>query len=188
MPRFAVWEICFLLLFGNGDEIGRLVSLHGGFDERGGDDIYGINNSFGVTTWIFRFPDGDTEEGMVPSSWNNFLWPLLRFVVVRSNHGERLVRLSLSSDRLGSVSLLHRWQKEEEERPMKEEEDCARSNLQGCWSSFFGHLFSACLLSVCLCGLLFDFLHRFGIEIWSCFEREYFESAVCNLIMYSALI
>jgi hypothetical protein len=49
------------------------------------------------------------------SSWNNFLQPLLDFVVVRSNHDERLVRLStpelmsvsLGSDRLGSVSLLH---------------------------------------------------------------------------------
>ena len=77
---------------------------------------------------------------MVPSSWNNFLRPLFHFVVVRSNHSERLVRISLSlelmsfslgSDILGSVSLLHRWQKEEEERRKKEEEDCARYNLQG---------------------------------------------------------
>ncbi|KAG2562479.1 hypothetical protein PVAP13_8KG234700 [Panicum virgatum] len=111
---------------------------------------------------------------MAPSSWNSFLRPLLRFVMVRSNHGERFVRISLSLelmsislglDRLGSISLLHRWQKEQEERRKKEEEDCTRSSLQGCWSPFFGHLFSACLLSVCLCGLLFNFLHRFGIEI-----------------------
>ena len=75
---------------------------------------------------------------MVPSSWKNFLLPLLRFVVIRSNHGEGLVRIilspklmliSLGSDRLGLVSLLHWWQKEEEERRKKEEEDCARSNL-----------------------------------------------------------
>ena len=134
---------------------------------------------------------------MVPSLWNNFLQSLLRFVVVRSNHGEGFVRISLSfelmsislgSDRLGSVSLLHRWQKEEEERRKKEEEDCARSNLQGCWSPFFRRLFSACLLSVCQCGFLFDFLHRFGIEIWSYLVREYFESIACILMMYSALI
>ncbi|KAG2606850.1 hypothetical protein PVAP13_4NG164332 [Panicum virgatum] len=110
---------------------------------------------------------------MVPSLWNNFLQSLLRFVVVRSNHGEGFVRISLSfelmsislgSDRLGSVSLLHRWQKEEEERCKKEEEeDCACSNLQGCWSLFFGRLFSACLLSLCLCGLLFDFF----TQIWN---------------------
>jgi hypothetical protein len=71
---------------------------------------------------------------------------------------------------------------------MKEEEDCAWSSLQGCWSSFFGSLFSACLLSVCLCGLLFDFLHRFEIEIWSCLECEYIESVMCNLLIYSTLI
>ena len=184
MPRFVVWEICFLLLSGNGEEIGWLGSLHSGSDE-GGGGIYSIGNLFGATTWRIRFPDGVIEVGMVPSSWNNFLRPLLRFAVVRSNHGEGLVRISLSSklmsisfgsDRLGSVSLLHRLQKEEEERHKKEEEDCARSNLQGCWSLFFGRLFSASLLSICLCGLLFDFLRRFGIENWSYLVREYFES------------
>ena len=186
----------FLLLSANGEEIGWLGSLHGGSDD-GGGGIYGVSNLLGATTWKIRFPDGVIEAGMVPSSWNNFLWPLLRFVVVRSNHGEKLVRVSLSPelmsislglDKLGSVFLLHRWQKEEEERRKKEEEDCARSNLQGCWSPFFVRLFSACLLSVCLCGLLFDFLHRFGIEIWSCLVREYFESVACILMMYSALI
>jgi hypothetical protein len=77
---------------------------------------------------------------MVPSLWNNFLRPLLHFVVVISNHGKRLVRINLSpepmlvglgSDRLGSVSFFHWWQKDEE-RHMKEEEDCARSSLQDC--------------------------------------------------------
>ena len=135
MPRFVVWEIYFLLLSGNGEEIGWLGSLHGGSDE-GGGGIYGVGNFLGATIWRIRFPDGVIEAGMVPSLWNNFLWPLLRFVVVRSNHGERLVKISLSpelmlislgSDRLGLVSILHWWQKEEEE-------DCARSNLQGCWS------------------------------------------------------
>ena len=137
MPRFVVWEICFLLLLsGNGEEIGWIGSLHGGSDEGGG--IYGVGNFLGATAWRIRFPGGVIEAGMVPSSWNNFLRSLLRFVVVRSNHGEGLVRISLSSelmsislgsDRLGSVSLLHRWQKEEEERHKKEEEDCTRSSL-----------------------------------------------------------
>nr|TKW32703.1 hypothetical protein SEVIR_2G185000v2 [Setaria viridis] len=88
----------------------------------------------------------------------------------RSNHDERLVRIilplemmliSLGLGRLGSVSLLHRWQEEEEERYRKEEEDFARYNLQGCWSLFFGRLFSACLLSVCVCSLLYKSLYRF---------------------------
>ena len=140
---------------------------------------------------------GVIEAGMVPSTWNNFLRPLLRFVMVRSNHGKGLVRVSLSpelmsislgSDRLGSVSLLHRWQKEEEERRNKEEENCTRSSLQGCWSPFFGRFFSACLLNICLCNLLLNFLHKFEIEIWSSLVREYFESALYNLMMYSTLI
>ena len=91
-----VWEICFLLLLsGNGEEIGWLESLHGGSEE-GGGGIYCVGNLLGATTWRIRFPDGVIEVGMVPSSWNNFLWPLLCFVVVRSNHNERLVRISLS--------------------------------------------------------------------------------------------
>ena len=128
MPRFVVWEICFLLLLsGNGEEIGWLESLHGGSEE-GGGGIYSVGNLLGATTWRIRFPDGVIEAGMVPSSWNNFLRQLLRFSVVRSNHGEGLVRIilspklmliSLGSDRLGLVSLLHRWQKEEEEKHKK---------------------------------------------------------------------
>ena len=67
MPRFVVWEICFLLLLsGNGEEIGRLESLYGGSDE-GGGGIYGVNNFFGATTWRIRFPDGIIEAGIVPS-------------------------------------------------------------------------------------------------------------------------
>ena len=94
-------------------------SLHGGSEE-GGGGIYSVGNLLRATTWRIRFPDGVIEVGMVPSSWNNFLQPLLRFAVVRSNHGEGLVRINLSSklmsisfesDRLGSVSLFHRWQK-----------------------------------------------------------------------------
>ena len=139
MPRFVVWEICSLLLIsGNGEEIRWLGSLNGGSDE-GGGGIYSVGNLLGATTWKIKFPNGVIETGMVPSSWNNFLRPLLRFAVVRSNHGEWLVRINLSSklmsislesDRLRSVSLLHRWQKEEEEKRKKEKEDCARCSLQ----------------------------------------------------------
>ena len=103
MPRFVVWEICFLLLSVNGEEIGWFGSLHGGSDE-GGGGIYNVGNLLEATTWRIRFPDGVIEAGMVLSSWNNFLRPLLRFAVVRSNHGEGLVRISLSSG-LMSISL-----------------------------------------------------------------------------------
>jgi hypothetical protein len=106
-------------LFVNGGETRWLEFLHGGSDE-GGDRIYNVDNFPVTTTWIFMFPNDDIEVEMVPPSWNNFLQPLLRFVVVRSNHDERLMRISISpelmlislgSDRLRSVSLLHWWQK-----------------------------------------------------------------------------
>ncbi|RCV43340.1 hypothetical protein SETIT_9G286400v2 [Setaria italica] len=134
---------------------------------------------------------------MMMTSWNNFLQPLLHFAVVRSHHDERLVRIilplelmliSLGLGRLGSVSLLYQWQKEEEET-RKKEEDFARSSLQGCWSSFFERLFSTYLLSVCLCGLLHESLYMFEIEICSCMTREYnVDEVLCDMMTYSAFI
>jgi hypothetical protein len=68
MPRFVVWEICFLLLFGNGEEKGGwLWSLHGGFDE-GCGGIYNVGNFLRTSTWRIRFPDGDIKAEMVLSS------------------------------------------------------------------------------------------------------------------------
>lgn len=130
--------------------------------------------------------------------WNNFLWSLLRFVVVRSDHNERLVRINLPLNpinfglevgRFGSISLILRWQKKEEGRHKKEEENYAQFRLYECWPSFLGHIFSACLLTVCLCGHSYEYLYRFGIEIWSYTLREYhvFQIA-CNMRMYSATI
>jgi hypothetical protein len=103
MSHFIVLEICFLLLSDNDEEIGWLGSLHDGSDE-GCGDIYAVGTLVEVTTWRISFPDGDIVLGMVPSSSNNFLWSLLYFIVVRSNHGERLVRISLSLN-LMSISL-----------------------------------------------------------------------------------
>ena len=105
MPRFMVWEICFLLfLSGNGEEIEWIGSLHSGSDE-GGGGIYSVNNFFGATTWRIRFPDAVIEAGMVPPSWNNFLRPLLRFVAVRSDHNEGPERI------YRPVFLFLRWHK-----------------------------------------------------------------------------
>nr|TKW31871.1 hypothetical protein SEVIR_2G134500v2 [Setaria viridis] len=130
---------------------------------------------------------------MILPSWNNFLQALLRVVVVRSNHDERLMRIILPLE-LMLISL----RLEEEERCKKENEDFAWSSLQRCWLSFFGCLFSAYLLSIFLCGLLYESLYRF--EIWSCMTCEYnedeeqylivlkcnfifFESAMCGMMM-----
>ncbi|RCV43289.1 hypothetical protein SETIT_9G282500v2 [Setaria italica] len=104
---------------------------------------------------------------MMLPSWNNFLQVLLHLVLVRSNHDERLVRIILLLELIG--------RKRKKKNARRKKEDFAWSSLQGCWSSFFGRLFSACLLSVCLCGLLDESLYRFEIEIWSCMMREYNE-------------
>ena len=87
---------------------------------------------------------------MVPSSWNNFLRLLLCFAVVRSNHGEGFVRISLSSklmsisfgsDRLGSVSLLHRGRKRKKKDARRKKKivlvptyrDVGRHSLDACF-------------------------------------------------------
>nr|CAB3453733.1 unnamed protein product [Digitaria exilis] len=44
----------------NGEEIGWILSLHGGSDEGGGDNV----NNF-MTTWRIRFPDGGMRTGMM---------------------------------------------------------------------------------------------------------------------------
>jgi len=88
-----------------------------------------VSNFNGLTTWRLGFLDGDIKAEMVSSSWNNFHRFLLRFVVVRSNHDEGLVRINMSlkpinGSELGRfrlVFLILRWQKEEEERHEKEE-------------------------------------------------------------------
>jgi hypothetical protein len=61
MSRFVAREICFLLLSGNNDVIGRLGSLHDDFNEGGDSGIYIVNNFLGAATWRIRFPNGDTE-------------------------------------------------------------------------------------------------------------------------------
>ena len=47
----------------------------------------------------------------------------------------------------------------------KDEEVSARFRLQECWSLFYGHSFSASLLSVCLCDLLFESSYRLGLSL-----------------------
>jgi hypothetical protein len=77
--------------------------------------------------------------------WNNFLRSLLHFVVVRSDHDERLGRIIFRS-----IFLTLRWQKPEEGTRQKEE--VTQFRLQEYWPSFVRHLFSGHLPSVCLCG------------------------------------
>jgi hypothetical protein len=62
---------------------GRIIFLHGGSIEDG-DDNYDVIILTSMMTWRLLFPDGDIETKMVSPPWNNFLWSLLRFVVVRS--------------------------------------------------------------------------------------------------------
>ncbi|KAF8652102.1 hypothetical protein HU200_063048 [Digitaria exilis] len=47
----------------------------------------------------------------------------------------------------------------------KQEEDFAHFSLHKYWSSFIGWLFSASLLSICLCDFPYDSLRRVDIKI-----------------------
>jgi hypothetical protein len=115
--------------------------------------------------------------------WNNFLRSLLHFIVVRSDHNERLRRISFRS-----IFLILRWQKEEQGRHKKEEVSPLR--LQE---------FSCLLSSVCLCNHLYKSSYRFRVEILGYTKRGYnldnqvpdirsvFQYA-CNVMIYSTMI
>ena len=86
MSSFLVLGI-YLLLSGDGEGAGWNRFLNGGSVEDE-DDNYGVSNFIGMTTWRLLFPDGDIKAEMMLPPWNNFLWSLLCFVVVRSRHDE----------------------------------------------------------------------------------------------------
>ena len=98
-------------------------------------------------------------------SWNIFLWSLLHFVVVRSDHNEGLGRIGFRT-----VFLILRWQKEEGKH---KKEEVSQLRLQGCWPSFVGRLVSGLLPSVCLSGHPFEASKRFGLKIWSYSQHGY---------------
>ena len=192
MSSFLVLGIYLLLLLpGDGEGTWWVRFLHGGSVEDEGD--ISVNNFIGLTTWRLGFPDGDIKAEMMSPSRNNFLWSLLRFIVVRSDHDEGLGRINFRS-----VFLILRWQKEDEGRHQKEE--VSQFRLHECWPSFVGHLFSGLLLSICLCGYPYcKASYRFGFEIWSYSQRGYqldgdqflnicvIQSA-CNVLMYPVII
>jgi hypothetical protein len=85
MPSSLVLEIYFplLLLSGEGEGTGWDCFLYGGsIEDEGGN--YDVSIFTGMTTWRLLFPDSDIKAEMVSPPWNNFLWSLLHFIVVRS--------------------------------------------------------------------------------------------------------
>jgi hypothetical protein len=64
-----------------------------------------------MTTWRLFFLDGDIKAEMISLPWNNFLWSILRLVVVRFGRDERLERISFRS-----VFLILRWQRKEKRK------------------------------------------------------------------------
>ena len=114
MPSLLVLRIYFLLS-SDGERAGWNRFLHDGSVEDG-DDNYGVSILTGITASRLLFPDGDIKAVMVSPPWNNFLWSLLRFIVVRSGHDKGLGRISFRS-----VFLIFRWQKEEQRIHKKEE-------------------------------------------------------------------
>ena len=78
-----------------------LVSPCDSNEDEGGN--YDVSNFLGMTTRRIRFPDGDIKAEMPP--WNNFFWSFLRFVMVRFDHDERPVRISLPLKPITSIEL-----------------------------------------------------------------------------------
>ena len=82
---------------------------------------YGVINFLGMTTWRIRLSDGDIKVEMMLPPWNNFLWSLFRFVVVRFDHDEGLEEIRLPDkpitcfelERFSSIFLIFQWQNEE---------------------------------------------------------------------------
>jgi hypothetical protein len=106
MSNFLVLEF-YLLLSGDGEGEWWNHLLHGGSVEDEGDN-FGVSIFIDMTTWRLLFPDGGIKAEIMLLPWNNFLWSLLRFAVVRSSHDEGLGRIILRSDFLAL-----RWQKQE---------------------------------------------------------------------------
>jgi hypothetical protein len=77
----------YLIHSSDGERAGWNRFLHGGSIEDEGDN-YGISNFTSMMTWRLFFPDGNIKAEMISPAWNNFLWSLLHFVVVRSGHDE----------------------------------------------------------------------------------------------------
>ena len=122
MPSFLVLGI-YLLLLSDDDERARWNHfLHGGSVEDEGYN-YDVSILTGMTC-RFLFSDGDIKAEMVSPPWNNFLRPLLRFIVVRSGHDEGLERISFRS-----VFLILRWQKEDGRH---KEEEVSQLRLYEC--------------------------------------------------------
>jgi len=77
----------FLLFSSDGEMVGWNHFLHGGSVEDA-DNNYNVDILIDLTTWRLLFPDGSIKTEMVSPPWNNFLWSLLCFIVVRSGHNE----------------------------------------------------------------------------------------------------
>jgi hypothetical protein len=89
MPRFLVLRIYLNLLPDDGEGAEWIRFLYGGSIEDEGDN--GVSNFLSLITRRLGFLDGDIKAETMSPPWNNFLWSLLGFVVVRSIYDERLV-------------------------------------------------------------------------------------------------
>jgi hypothetical protein len=115
MSSFLVlWIYLLLLVPDDGKGMGWIRFLRDDSDEDEGYN-YDVSNFLDMTTWRLRFPNSDIKAEMLLSPWNYFLLSILCFVIVRSDHNEGPVRISIS------VFLIFSWQKEKEGRYKKEE-------------------------------------------------------------------
>jgi hypothetical protein len=111
---------------------------------------------------------GDIKAGMILPPWKKFLGSLLYFVIVRSDHNE-VVRINLSFKPILidlEVERLSSFPSPVAEGRRKTHKKDVKIHLQKYWSPLFGHMFSICLLSDCLCGDPYESLYMSGIDTW----------------------
>jgi hypothetical protein len=90
MPNFLALEFYLLLLLsGDNEGEGWNPLLYGGSVEDKGDN-FGVSIFIDMTIWKLLFSDSGIKAEMMLPQWNNFLWFLLWFLVVRSGHDEGL--------------------------------------------------------------------------------------------------
>lgn len=54
-----------------------------------------VSKFIGIAAWRIKFSNDNIKTVMMLQLWNIFLWSLLCFVVARSDHDKRLVRINL---------------------------------------------------------------------------------------------
>lgn len=150
-----------------------MISLGSSNKNNGGGDK--VNNFVVMAARRIRFPNSDIEAGMMLQLWNNFSGPFSILSWLDLSHNEWLVRINLPPqdgfkwlwDRKIRLNFLFLHGHREKKEDARKKEIMLISTLHRWWLSFSEHLFSVCLLSVCLYGYLYESSYMYKIEFWN---------------------